>query len=85
MNQSILFNDDMTWDASAQQLRFTAQSSGARIICQVTLNYLQRQGLSSDKAKEIVGFAQLIQFDIEEDAQQAIADEHLENGILYLS
>jgi len=85
MNQSILFNDDMTWDASLQQLQFTAQSSGARIICQVTLSYLQKQGLSSEEAKEIVGFAQLIQFDIEEDAQQAIADEHLENGILYLS
>jgi len=85
MNQSILCNDDLAWDEATQQVRFTAQAAGAHITCYLALSYLKKAGLSSSSAAEIVEFCESIQFDIEEDAQQAIADEHLEGDKLYLT
>ncbi|NRA61916.1 MAG: DUF1488 family protein [Psychrobium sp.] len=77
MNQSILFNDDMSWSAEETQLSFSAQSGGAMIKCYLTMSYLQRIGLVAVDEAAIIEFCQLMQFDIEEDAQQAIEDERL--------
>jgi len=80
MNQSILFNDDFYWDEAGQRVRLTAQSGGAIITCYLTISYLQRLGLTSSLPQEIIAYCEMVQFDIEEDAQQGIADEHLDNN-----
>ena len=77
MNQAILFNDDMSWSADKQHVGFSAQSGGGLIACFLTINYLKRLGLTHDDERGIIEFCQMIQFDIEEDAQQAIEDERL--------
>jgi hypothetical protein len=77
MNQNVLFNDDIHWDETAQQVSFTAQSSGALVRCYLSASYLSRIGIHSTTNQELVTQCQLMQFDIEEDAQQAIDDEHL--------
>ena len=77
MNQSILFNDDMSWSAKESLLSFSAQSGGAMIKCYLTMGYLQRIGLIAVDEAAIIESCQLMQFDIEDDAQQAIEDERL--------
>jgi len=80
MNQSILFNDDFAWDETHKHVTFSAQSGGARVQGVVTLTYLRRLGLTIVEANAIVEFCQLVQFDIEEDAQQLIEAEHLDQS-----
>ena len=77
MNQSVLFNDDIHCDEAAQQVSFTAQSSGALVRCYLSTSYLNRIGIDRTSNQELVTQCLLFQFDIEEDAQQAIDDEHL--------
>ena len=77
MNQSVLFNDDIHWEEAAQQISFTAESSGALVRCYLGTSYLNRIGIDSTGNQELVTQCLLFQFDIEEDAQQAIDDEHL--------
>ena len=77
MNQSVLFNDDLHWDPLTQQIAFTAQCSGALVRCYLSAAYLQRNGVDDKTTDQQVAHCQLIQFDIEDDAQQAIDDEHL--------
>lgn len=78
MNQSILCNDDFTWHPEAQQVSFTAQAAGARITCLLSLTYLRKLGLADDLPEAIIKHCELMQFDIEEDAQQAIEEERLD-------
>lgn len=77
MNQSVLFNDDIHWDECAQHVSFSAQCSGALVRCYLSASYLERIGINSRSNKEQVAQCQLMQFDIEEDAQSAIDDERL--------
>lgn len=87
MNQSILINDDMTWNGESQQVEFTALYSGAAIQCILTMEYLTNRGFNGEvQSKFINEFCSLISFDIEEDAQQGIEEEQLDdNGRMILS
>lgn len=80
MNQSILFNDDFSWDSDNLNVRFTAQHNGAIITCLLSPSYLKAIGFNEGTAKNAVAFCELMQFDIEEDAQQAINDERLDEN-----
>lgn len=87
MNQSILINDDMRWDPVLNSISFTAISAGAIIQCQLTKAYLVAKGMNKQLGEvEILGFCALIEFDIEEDASQAIENEQLnDDGVLILN
>lgn len=86
MNQSVLFNDDFHWDQPLQLVSFSAQSAGSLIKCFLTESYLEKIGAIGDNEQTIIDLCQLMQFDIEEDAQQAIEDEHLnDKNELWLS
>jgi len=87
MNQSILFNDDMKWNAQIRCVEFSAINAGAFVKCQLTHRYLANKGLKQilDEVV-IIEFCKLIEFDIEEDAHQAIDDEQLsQDGVLILN
>jgi len=77
MNQGILFNDDIHWDETAQQISFSAQYGGALVQCYLSATYLKTLAINSSDQQDLVNQCQLAQFDIEDDAQQAIDDEHL--------
>ena len=86
MNQNVLFNDDFHWDQPQQMVCFSAQSAGALIRCFLTQSYLDKIGAAGDNEQTIVEQCLLMQFDIEDDAQQAIEDEHLnDKSELWLS
>lgn len=87
MNQSILINDDMTWNTQIECVEFSAINVGAIVNCQITKQYLIKKGLNeSFDPISIVEFCKLIDFEIEEDAHQAINDEQLtEDGVLILN
>ena len=87
MNQSILINDDMTWNCKSQRIEFTALYSGAIIQCILTMEYLTNKGFDGEiQSRSINEFCNLISFDIEEDTQQAIEEEQLDdNGQIILS
>ena len=77
MNQSLIFNDDIHWHPQYQLVSFSAQYSGALITCYIKDSYLEKIGVTDVTSAEKVNQCQLMQFDIEEDAQQAIDDERL--------
>jgi len=77
MNQGILFNDDIHWDEATQHISFSAQCGGALVRCYLSASYLKTLGINSSHQQELVNQCKLAQFDIEDDAQQAIDDEHL--------
>ena len=87
MNQSIIINDDMTWNAKTKCVEFSAINAGAIVNCQITKQYLINKGLGEEfDPLSITEFCKLIDFDIEEDAHQAINDEQLtSDGVLILS
>jgi len=87
MNQSILINDDMKWNAPLKCVEFSAINAGAIVKCQLTSQYLTNKGLERQLDESvIIAFCKLIEFDIEEDAHQAITDEQLTNdGVLVLN
>lgn len=86
MNQSILINDDMRWDSTLNSVLFTAISAGAIIKCQLTKAYLVMKGMNEQlEPVAILEFCVLMEFDIEEDASQAIENEQLtDDGVLIL-
>jgi hypothetical protein len=86
MNQSILINDDMTWNAQTKSVVFSAINAGAIVNCQITKQYLIKKGLDEEfDPLSIIAFCKLIDFDIEEDAHQAINNEQLtSDGVLIL-
>lgn len=86
MNQSILINDDMRWDSTLNSVLFTAISAGAIIKCQLTKAYLVKKGMNEQlEPVAILEFCVLMEFDIEEDASQAIEKEQLtDDGVLIL-
>lgn len=86
MNQSILCNDDFCWDDAVSQVRFTALVGGAVVTCYLSMSYLERAGFGEKTSRAAVTYCEMIQFDIEEDAQKAIAEERLdESGAIYLT
>lgn len=75
MNQNVLFNDDIHWHQQSQSVSFTAQCGGGLISCYLKDSYLRKLGVNGITNDEKVSQCQLMQFDIEDDVQQAIEDE----------
>ncbi len=87
MNQSILINDDIQWDVQQNRVSFTAINAGSIVSCHLSKHYLLKKGMDeSIEPAAILEFCSLIEFDIEEDACQAINDEQLsDEGVLILN
>jgi hypothetical protein len=87
MNQSILFSDDPYWNDNLKQIEFSAQCQGALIICIVRSSLLQRlASVSIDDAADALEQFNQYRFDIEELAEEAIADEQFDaDGYIHLS
>lgn len=87
MNQSILINDDMTWNVDKDCIEFTAICAGAIVVCQLSKQYLIKKGMDiTSNSDAVIKYCELISFDIEEDAQQGINDEqHIDENLLILS
>ncbi|MBQ4839924.1 MULTISPECIES: DUF1488 family protein [Pseudoalteromonas] len=67
MNQAILFNDDIHFDASRRRLVFTAMVSGMIVPCVVEV--------PESEVEPIMHFRNH-QFDYEMQAEELIEDEH---------
>jgi len=87
VNQAILINDDMAWNPDKECIQFSAICAGAIVNCQLSKQYLIKKGMeTTNRSDEILKYCELISFDIEEDAQQAIdAELHLDQNVLILS
>ena len=86
MNQSILFPDLQTWDASNQQVCFPAQQSGALIECVVSLGVLGRLSQQTiETPEQALSAFQTLRFELEELAEELIEEEAFdEKGFLVI-
>ena len=86
MNQSILFNDDVEWQASEQRVAFSAMLLGARIQCYMSVRYLESlAGESLPRPSDIVKAFDTWRFDIESQAELKIEEQDFaEDGAIYL-
>lgn len=76
MNQSILFNDDLTWHDAHQAVCFTALAGGALFHCIVTTTLVGRlSGKEADTPAGWVVLAEGCQFELEELAEALIEDD----------
>ncbi|ATC92884.1 DUF1488 domain-containing protein [Pseudoalteromonas tunicata] len=81
MNQAVLFNDDVSFDAQLQQLTFSAMANGQLIQCVIELTNFKL----ANKNEALVYF-QLYKFDYEELAEQLIEDEEYDdNGLIVIT
>ena len=86
MNQSILFNDDVEWQASEQRVAFSAMLLGTRIPCYMSLQELEQlAGAPLPRAADIFRAFAAFQFDIEALAECKLEEQDFaEDGAIYL-
>ncbi|ELP3329269.1 DUF1488 domain-containing protein [Vibrio alginolyticus] len=76
MNQSILFPDIQSWDEVSQSINFSAQQSGAQIVCFVTKQKLEKlSGSLIETEQAAIKVFTDYRFDLEEMAEELIEDE----------
>ena len=86
MNQSILFNDDVEWQASEQRVAFSAMLLGSRIPCYMSLHALEQlAGEPLPRAADILRAFEAFPFDIEASAERKLEEQDFaEDGAIYL-
>ena len=86
MNQSILFNDDVEWQASEQRVAFSAMLLGTRIPCYMSLQELEQlAGEPLPRAGDIFRAFAACQFDIVALAERKLEEQDFaEDGAIYL-
>lgn len=86
MNQSIQFNDGLEWQEAQQRLMFSAQMLGATVPCYISRHYLEQLAARPlVRLDELLQTFEALRFDIEELAEQRIAEqEFAEDGSIYL-
>ena len=86
MNQSILFNDDVEWQATEQRVAFSAMLLGTRIPCYMSLHALQQlAGENLSRTADILRAFEAFQFDIEASAERKLEEQDFaEDGAIYL-
>ena len=86
MNQSIQFNDGVVWQEAQQRLMFSAQMLGATVSCYISRHYLEQLAARPlVRPDELLQTFEALRFDIEELAEQRIAEqEFAEDGSIYL-
>lgn len=76
MNQSIIFTEQLTWDAQQNAIHFTAQQQGMLIDCYISQKVLEH--LAAEKinnSEQALSLFEQFRFDIEEQAEKLIEQE----------
>lgn len=86
MNQDIIVNDDLDWQAEQQRVAFSSQWMGTQVACFISLERLEHLSGQSliDEANIILAF-EAARFDIEEQVSELIGQEAFSpDGGIYL-